>query len=471
MLYQVYRPTKFEEVIGQGANAEILKRQIVNNTVAHSYLFEGNRGSGKTTSARILAKALNCQRPLNGEPCCSCESCLSIDKGNSQDVIELDAASNNGVDNIRNIINSMQYAPNGKYKIYIIDEAHMLSNSAANAFLKILEEPPVYGVFILCTTEARKLPITILSRCQKFTFNRIRTNDILSRLNFINAKENAGIEEKALSLIAKLADGALRDALSLMELVITSGKRTYGDVCQVTGVTTNSICFSILDALIKRDSKSAIENFYNVLENGMNIESFVNELIEISRNLMVLKAGADTRIISMADEDINVIQGFANVISFDEILNILDILQETQSKFKVTSYVSTLVEMAFIKITRVKSISNCDNNEYQTNNVQEQEVIREQHQQVEEVINAPELQAVTDNIISVLKSHENANIQRVGNIIDRAAVIQDDDYKAINIYCDSSEDGDYLTLFENNKNYLSTQYSQAFNKQMQVFIY
>lgn len=221
-LYRKFRPSEFKDVKGQDVIVRILRNQIKTGRIGHAYLFCGTRGTGKTTAAKIFAKAVNCEHPADGSPCGVCEMCQSISAGTSMNVIEVDAASNNGVDNIRRIREEVAYRPTeGKYKVYIIDEAHMISDSAFNALLKTLEEPPEYVIFILATTEARKIPVTILSRCQRFDFKRISIDTICGRLNELIAQEGLEVEEKAVRYIARAADGAMRDALSLLEQCVT----------------------------------------------------------------------------------------------------------------------------------------------------------------------------------------------------------------------------------------------------------
>ncbi|EGT0690623.1 DNA polymerase III subunit gamma/tau (plasmid) [Clostridium perfringens] len=369
MLYEKYRPKMFKDVIGQGANGEILKKQVESQKIAHTYLFGGNRGSGKTTSARILAKAINCEHPINGEPCGTCANCIAIEEGKAVDVIEIDAASNNGVEQVREIITDMRYAPTTmKYKVYIIDEAHMLSKSASNAFLKTLEEPPAYGVFILCTTEQTALPITILSRCQKYNFKHIDVTDIYKRIDFIATNEgyNPIEKNKILTLIAKMADGAVRDAISLLEQVINGNITTYQEVVNLLGVVSNRTIFELLAAINKGNSKHAIDVLYKVLESGVDIEKFLTNTISLVRSIMLIKAGASSNLLKMSEEDINIARGAAKCFDNDSLFKIIENINKVYSEVKVSNFKGVLVEMAIMKIIEEISTTSKSNIVQQT---------------------------------------------------------------------------------------------------------
>lgn len=261
-LYRKFRPTSFDEVKGQDHIVQTLKNQINANRIGHAYLFCGTRGTGKTSVAKIFAKAVNCEHPVDGSPCNECDVCKGINSGSSMNVIEIDAASNNGVDNIRQIRDEIQYTPSsGKYTVYIIDEVHMLSIGAFNALLKTLEEPPSYVLFILATTEPHKIPITILSRCQRYDFKRISIDTIVNRLAELMEKENIEVEEKALQYVAKAADGSMRDALSLLDQCIAfylGQKLTYENVLEVLGAVDNEIFSRLTRQIINGDVVSCI---------------------------------------------------------------------------------------------------------------------------------------------------------------------------------------------------------------------
>lgn len=471
MLYEKYRPQLFKDVIGQGANGEILRNQVLRHKIAHSYLFEGNRGSGKTTSARILAKAINCEHPINGEPCGKCKSCIGISENNNLDVIEIDAASNNGVDNIREIISNMKYTPESKYKVYIIDEAHMLSNSAANAFLKILEEPPAYGVFILCTTDAQKLPRTIISRCQSFNFGRIKLNDLIDRLELINSQEKAGLSKESLELIAKMADGAMRDALSLLEQVISSGKTNYDDVVDILGVTSNEIAFKLIKYLILRNGKAALETFYKIMEGGKSLDAFVRDIIVILRNIMVIKAGADKSMILMNEADINSCIEISNKISFEDVIKFIDEFQKTLNRLNNSATNSIMIEMTIVNITNLsKSV------EHVNEVVNESKDLSNKEDTISTTINETNIvDDVTSDICSTLnsayKSSGNKVFQKLSEILSESAVVKEDNEDSINIYTDSDKYRDLLQSFDNQKHILTSKYTEALRRSVKVNIY
>ncbi|WP_052950986.1 DNA polymerase III subunit gamma/tau [Clostridium baratii] len=473
MLYEKYRPQLFKDVIGQGSNGEILRNQVLKGKIAHSYLFEGNRGSGKTTSARILAKAINCENPINGEPCGHCSSCIAIDEKNNLDVIEIDAASNNGVDNIREIISNMKYAPDSKYKVYIIDEAHMLSNSAANAFLKILEEPPKYGVFILCTTDSQKLPRTIISRCQAFNFGRIKLNDIINRLSFINSQENTGLANETLELIAKMADGAMRDALSIMEQIISSGKTSYNDVVDILGITSNEVAFRLIKYLILRDGKSALETFYQIIEGGKNIDAFVRDIIVILRNIMVIKAGADKSMILMNESDINLCIEISKRISFDDVLKFIDEFQKTLNKLNNPVTNSIMVEMTIVNITSLSKPV-----EHVTEVVTETKQLSSDKEDIikTDIVNETVLvDETTLKICSLLnstfKSSNNKIFKKLEDILTESVAVKEEDKDVIGIYTNSNEDRELLQRFDNQKQVLTKKYTEALRRNIEVNIY
>ncbi|CZR99502.1 DNA polymerase III subunit tau [Clostridioides difficile] len=474
LLANKYRPKLFKEVTGQGHIPSILLNQVKNRNITNSYIFKGPKGSGKTTSARILAKAINCLNPVNGEPCLQCENCKAIENNTSIDIYELDAASNNGIDNIREIIDSIRYAPsNLKYKVYIIDEAHRLSAQAADAFLKTLEEPPSYVVFILATTDVNQLPATIRSRCQLFDFRRIAIEDILTRLKHINLLEKGNLEEKSLMLIAKLADGALRDAVSLLEKVISSNKESYEEIVELLGVASNEICLKITNKLIDKKSDEAVEEFYKIIKSGKSIEIFLNDLMITFRNIMLVKCGADTNIIAMNENYINKVQNFAKQIDFENIFEIIDILQDTESKLRRTSQVSILVEMTLIKISRLNKNKKI-NNEFPDNleGIEIEEIeINSIKNDVENKGNNILLGQIRMNIFNNLKNKSNPNLVYISNIINHSAFMEELDKNLIKLIVaigrtkkENEEAIDYLNNFEEETNYIKREIINEFYK-------
>ena len=296
-LYRKYRPQSFDDVIGQGSITQILKTQVVTGKLSHAYLFTGSRGTGKTTCSKILAKAVNCLNPIDGNPCNCCSACRSIDSGACMDVLEIDAASNNGVDNVRSLREDAIYAPaEVKKRVYIIDEVHMLSISAFNALLKIIEEPPAHLMFILATTELHKVPATILSRCQRFSFRRIDPEDVAARLHFVAYEEGIDLSDEAANLLGRLADGALRDGLSLLDQCAAAAQGQIGaeTVYRTLGIAGARIAAQLLRAVAQQDAKQVLTLFTGQYAQGKDISALVDELVCLCRDLLLLKTAPQT---------------------------------------------------------------------------------------------------------------------------------------------------------------------------------
>ena len=296
-LYRKWRPDTFEEVKGQEHIVTTLKNQLTHDRIGHAYLFCGTRGTGKTTVAKLFAKAVNCEHPQNGSPCGECPSCKAIAEGSSMNVIEIDAASNNGVDNIREIRDEVQYSPTeGRYKVYIIDEVHMLSIGAFNALLKTLEEPPSYVIFILATTEAHKIPITILSRCQRYDFRRISMETISDRLEDLMQREGQEVEKRAIDYIAKVADGSMRDALSLLDQCIAfylGETLTYEKCLDVLGAVDLDVFVRLIRAVEAKQVTQAVDLIDEIIWQGRELGQFVTDFTWFMRNLLLIKSSAD----------------------------------------------------------------------------------------------------------------------------------------------------------------------------------
>ena len=287
-LYRKWRPKTFEDVVGQSHITETLRRQVAEDRLSHAYLFTGTRGTGKTTCAKILAKAVNCRHPVNGDPCNQCDACLGIDNGSMLDVLELDAASNNGVDHVRALRDEAIYSPaNVRYRVYIVDEVHMLSTAAFNALLKILEEPPAHLIFILATTELHKVPATILSRCQRFAFKRIQPGDIARRLGYVASQEGMELTEDAAELLARLSDGALRDALSLLDQCAGAGKIDTARVLDVLGLAGNLQTARLMEHILSRDVRSALLLLDELYRGGKDVSALLGELSTLARDLLI----------------------------------------------------------------------------------------------------------------------------------------------------------------------------------------
>ncbi len=352
-LYRKWRPKVFADVVGQSHITETLMNEIMTGRHSHAYLFTGSRGTGKTTCAKIFAKAVNCQHPVNGDPCNQCDICRGIDDGSILDVVEIDAASNNGVDNIRDIRDEAKFTPvNGQYRVYIIDEVHMLSPGAFNALLKTLEEPPEHVKFILATTEVQKLPATILSRCQRFDFKRIRPEDIAGRITYVAGQENLNLTAEAANLIARLADGALRDALSILDQCISHGRDIDEAVVnEVVGLAGKDHLFALADSILRHDSAVAL-NQINLLYNGScEMDRLCNELINHFRNLMIAKAVKDPHgLIICSDQELQEYRSMADSCSMEQILQALDVLGETMNNLRKGLNRRVEVEMAMIRL-------------------------------------------------------------------------------------------------------------------------
>ena len=355
-LYRVYRPKTFEDVVGQEHIVKTLKNQIKNNNIGHAYLFSGTRGTGKTSTAKIFARAVNCLNPINEEPCNECEICVDTLNDNIMDIVEIDAASNNSVDDIRELRESVKYTPSkAKYKVYIIDEVHMLSQGAFNALLKTLEEPPSYVIFILATTEPHKIPATILSRCQRFDFKRVSSKDIANRMAYICQKENIQAEDKALSLIARNSQGALRDALSILDQCMSFGneKIEYNDVIELLGTVNIDELFELSQAIIDENTKKSLQILNEFIIWGKDIRNLINDLIDHFRNLMVCKISKDLdEIISLPEESIEKLKEQAKTININDLIRILNILSETQDSMKSSSNTRILAEVTMMKIAQ-----------------------------------------------------------------------------------------------------------------------
>lgn len=355
-LYRVYRPKNFSDVIGQEHIVRTLKNQIENNNVGHAYLFCGTRGTGKTSTAKIFSRAVNCTNLHNDEPCNECENCREILEDKTMDVVEIDAASNNSVDDIRELRENVKYSPaKAKYKVYIIDEVHMLSQGAFNALLKTLEEPPSYVIFILATTEPHKIPATILSRCQRFDFKRVTVKDISSRMRYICEKEGIEADEKALNLIARNSQGALRDALSVLDQCISfeGNKISYNDVIELLGSVNIEQLFDLAESIIKEDTRKSLQILNDFIIWGKDVRNLVNDLIDHFRNLMVCKISNDLdEIISLPEETIDLLKQQAETIDTNNLIRILNILSETQDGMKISSNPRVLMEVTMMKIAQ-----------------------------------------------------------------------------------------------------------------------
>lgn len=336
-LYRKFRPQEFEDVKGQEHIVTTLKNQIKADRIGHAYLFCGTRGTGKTTVAKIFAKAVNCEHPVDGSPCGKCPACQGIAAGTSMNVIEIDAASNNGVDNIRQIREEVSYRPTeGKYKVYIIDEVHMLSAGAFNALLKTLEEPPAYVIFILATTEAHKIPITILSRCQRYDFHRISIDTITDRLAELMRTEQVDVEERALRYVAKAGDGSMRDALSLLDQCIAfhlGEKLTYENVLEVLGAVDTEVFSALLRQVLAKDVTGAILTVDQLVDQGRELGQMVNDFTWYMRNLLLIQSADDMEdVLDMSAEHLAALKEEAQMVEPETLIRYIRIFRNCPAR-------------------------------------------------------------------------------------------------------------------------------------------
>ena len=367
-MYRRFRPTTFEEVKGQDAIVTTLKNQIRSDRIGHAYLFCGTRGTGKTSIAKLFAKSVNCEHPVDGSPCGECASCKAIAEGRSMNVVEIDAASNNGVDNIREIVNEVAYSPTeGKYRVYIIDEVHMLSAGAFNALLKTLEEPPSYVIFILATTEANKIPVTILSRCQRYDFKRLTVEQIEERMKeaLAAAGEELPIEEKALKYLAKSADGAMRDAWSLLDQCLAfhfGHELTYDMVLDVLGAVDTSVFSKLLRCVIARDVAGCIGVLEEIVLQGRDMSQFVSDFTWYLRNLLLVKTSGDSceEVIDISSENLARLKEEAQQIEVDAIMRDIRCFSELSGRIRYAGQKRVLIEMALIRLCRPEMETNED---------------------------------------------------------------------------------------------------------------
>ena len=364
-LYRKFRPDNFEDVKGQDHIVTTLKNQIQAERIGHAYLFCGTRGTGKTTVAKILAKTANCEHPADGNPCNECAMCRSIAAGSSMNVIEIDAASNNGVDNIRQIREEVQYPPTeGRYKVYIIDEVHMLSIGAFNALLKTLEEPPAYVIFILATTEAHKIPITILSRCQRYDFKRITVDTIEARLKELMDAEGQEVEERALRYVAKAGDGSMRDALSLLDQCLAfymGQKLTYENVLEVLGTVDTEVFRRLFRTIVMENTPECLSELEAVVMAGRELGQFVTDFTWYLRNLLLAKTSEHIEdVVDMSSENLEALKEDAELVTAGALMRYIRIFSELSGQIRYSGQKRVLIEIALIKLTRPEMEENLE---------------------------------------------------------------------------------------------------------------
>lgn len=370
-LYRKYRPSRFEEISGQEGVVGVLKNAIKTGRISHAYLFCGPRGTGKTTTAKLLAKMVNCTNPIDGEPCGKCESCLSIFNNTNDDIIEIDAASNNGVDEIRELRDKINLVPaNSKYKVYIIDEVHMLSVGAFNALLKTLEEPPSHVIFVLATTETYKVPLTISSRCQKFRFDKITVDNIVKRLEEICNIEKIVVSSDVLNEIARLADGGMRDAINLLDQLVSykGNDITINDVYDISGVVSYEIIYELLLSSYNRDVTSIVKILDNINQSGKNISKFIEEVILFLKDVLVYKNTTDYSLIL---EKLDKVKDISNLYDNKLIYSYVNELNSVLNNIKNSNYPLLLLEVTLIRLVDLEKNKESDLENLEKTNVKE----------------------------------------------------------------------------------------------------
>ncbi len=412
-LYRKFRPKTFSEMVGQEHITKTLKNQIIAQRVGHAYLFNGGRGTGKTSAAKILARAINCLNPKDGEPCNECEICKGILAGSLTDVVEMDAASNNSVEDIRSIREEVNFLPTlAKYRVYIIDEVHMLSTGAFNALLKTLEEPPEHVKFILATTEPQKIPATILSRCQRFDFKRISDADIIKRLKIVCKESNIEVTEGALKIIASLSEGAMRDALSILERTVQEGVNNIDEnyIKELVGIPKLEYVESVLNGIVEYNVELVLEDINRVLDEGKDVNNFVWELIKFTKDLLVYKTSKKLDLYS--DEDIKKIDSICQKTDKDRLLQIIYSLSELANDIRISSQKLIIFQAGLIKL--------CNKETASTNSELEHRVAELENIIKNGAIKNVQIQNVNTNRASNIKTTiEAKNISNVNKTVEK----------------------------------------------------
>ena len=416
-LYRKFRPLTFGEIVGQEHITQTIKNQITSDRVGHAYLFNGGRGTGKTSAAKILARAINCLNPQNGEPCNECEICKGAINGSLTDIVEMDAASNNSVEDIRSIREEVNFLPTkAKYRVYIIDEVHMLSTGAFNALLKTLEEPPEHVKFILATTEPQKIPATILSRCQRFDFKRISNENIVKRLKFVCEESNIEATEQALKIIAILSEGAMRDALSILERCVQDGENKIDEdkIKDLVGIPKITYIENIVESILKYNVDGLLENIDIVINEGKDINNLLWEMIKYVKDILVYKSTKNLEMYK--EEELKKIEEFSELVDKEKLIGIIYNLSELANQIKLSTQKTILFQAGMIKlcnknisiekgnneekansslVQRVEKIENYLRNSYRSNNNSTNRVVAQNPVQMSQAINKPKNNNIT----------------------------------------------------------------------------
>lgn len=428
-IYREFRPKDFTRVVGQAHIVEILKNQIRTGNLGHAYLFSGIRGTGKTSCAKIFARAVNCLNPIDGNPCNECENCKMILEDKALEVVEMDAASNRRIDDIRELKEKVIYPPQiVKYKVYIIDEAHMITNEGFNALLKILEEPPKHLIFILATTEIDKLPDTIISRCQRFEFKRINNSDIVENINYVLNNLNVEIEEDGINLISELSSGAMRDALSLLDQVVATGKEkiTIDDINECLGLVNLNMLFELSKSISNSSKNETIETFRNLVKNGKTPHNIIIDLIKHFRNIILVKS-IKKELTTLNDVEYKRYLEHSNKFEIDELIFILENLLDVEDKMKKSDMQNALAELLIIKICsfkkeksemekRIETLENIiKSGNLKVEVIEKEEILNEEEgENVETVENTGEIK----NIESETENEDTENTEDIENTKD-----------------------------------------------------
>ncbi len=447
-IYREFRPKDFTRVVGQEHIVEILKNQIRTGNLGHAYLFSGIRGTGKTSCAKIFARAVNCLNPIDGNPCNECENCKMILSDKALEVVEMDAASNRRIDDIRELKEKVIYPPQiVKYKVYIIDEAHMITNEGFNALLKILEEPPKHLIFILATTEIDKLPDTIISRCQRFEFKRINNSDIVKNINYVLNNLNVEVEEDGINLISELSSGAMRDALSLLDQVVATGKEkiTVEDINECLGLVNLNMLFELSKSILNSSKNETIETFRNLVENGKTPHNIIIDLIKHFRNIILVKS-VKKELTTLNDVEYKRYFEHSNKFEIAELIYILENLLDVEDKMKKSDMQNALAELLIIKICSFKK----EKSEMEKRIETLEKIIKSGNLKVDIVEKVDSTKEVEEEVVEAVQNTEDLeHYKYIENPIESEDIDNDENIENIeNIENENSSKEENETIYE-----------------------